>query len=257
MRKFTLILLIALSAAVSTDLVSADRPPGAISFPSAQIDSQKLGSLGRDQIIAGLKDALSVGVQRAITNLGHTNGFLSDPTVQIPLPKSLKTLEKGLRAAGQGATVDRFVESMNRAAERAVPQAAGVLGESIRQLTLTQVTEILVSTNAAATEYFKQSAGSNLFNLFLPIVQKSTTETGVTAYYKDLTTKAVPAGGRVLGALGIFGVTKENLDVDQYVTTKTLDGLFLKLAEQEKLIRENPQARGTELLQKVFGIFKK
>jgi hypothetical protein len=254
MRKVSIVLLLFLSA---IGLVSADRPPGAISFPPGQIDSQKLGTLGRDQIINGLKEALLVGVQRAITNLGHTNGFLSDPTVQIPLPKSLKTLEKGLRAAGQGATVDRFVESMNRAAERAVPQAAGVLGDSIRQLTLAQGTEILVSTNAAATEYFKRSAGTNLFNLFLPIVQKSTAETGVTAYYKDLTTKTVPAGGRVLGALGIFGVTKESLDVDQYVTTKALDGLFLKLAEQEKLIRENPQARGTELLQKVFGIFKK
>jgi hypothetical protein len=140
---------------------------------------------------------------------------------------------------------------MNRAAEKAVPEAAAVLSDAVRQMTLADAKAILTSTNTAATDYFRRTSQTNLHARFLPIVKQATEKTGVTAAYKRMMEKTS------LGGFSASFLSKDAFDIDDYVTRKSLDGLFLKIAEQEKAIRENPAARTTELLQKVFGTVKR
>lgn len=213
------------------------------------------GALTQDQMVGGLKEALANGVQHAVANLGQSGGFLNDSGVRIPMPASLQKLDKAARALGQGRLADDFIASMNRAAEQAVPEAAAVLGDSVKQMTIADAKSILTGTNNAATQYFRRTSETNLYERFLPIVQKTTEQTGVTSAYKKLAATASGGLGR-LGGLGGLGGSISGLeapDLDSYVTHKTLDGLFLKIAEEEKQIRENPVARTTDLLQKVFG----
>ena len=200
--------------------------------------------LASDEIVAGLKQALGIGVEKAIAILGTQGGFLDDAGVRIPLPDSLETVAEGLRAVGQDQLVDEFVTAMNRAAEQAVPETLGVFTETIRGMTLEDARGILDGGDTAATDYFRDNSGTRLSQAILPIVQRATEQTGVTASYKRLTGK--------VGFLGSY-INMDALDLDRYVTTRALDGLFLKLAQQEQLIRADPAARTTDLLQKVFG----
>ena len=215
-----------------------------------------LSGLSQEQMVGGLKEALGKGVQQAVGSLGKTDGFLKDASVKIPMPESLQKVEKTLRTLRQDQLADEFVTTMNRAAEQAVPEAAAVLGDSVKTMSIADAKSILTGTNNAATEYFRRTSETNLHARFLPIVRAATEKTGVTSSYKRMTDKA--GGG--LGALGGLGTSllgKEAPDIDNYVTKKTLDGLFVKIAEQEKQIRENPVARTTDLLQKVFGAVSK
>lgn len=215
-----------------------------------------LSGLSQEQMVGGLKEALGKGVQQAVGSLGKTDGFLKDASVKIPMPESLQKVEKTLRTLRQDQLADEFVTTMNRAAEQAVPEAAAVLGDSVKTMSIADAKSILTGTNNAATEYFRRTSETNLHARFLPIVRAATAKTGVTSSYKRMTDKA--GGG--LGALGGLGTSllgKEAPDIDNYVTKKTLDGLFVKIAEQEKQIRENPVARTTDLLQKVFGAVSK
>lgn len=204
--------------------------------------------LSSDEIAGGLKEALGKGVERAVTTLGRQDGFLKDAAVMIPTPEPLKKVEKTLRALGQDKLVDDFVTTMNRAAEQAVPEAAAVLGDSVKQMTLEDAKTILTGTNNAATAYFRRTSETNLYERFLPIVQKATAQTGVTGAYKAMAQKASFGGVSAMSLLG-----QNTPDIDGYVTHKALDGLFVKIADEEKRIRENPVARTSDLLQKVFG----
>lgn len=206
-----------------------------------------------EQATAGIKEALAKGVERAVTNLGRTDGFLSDAQVRIPLPSKLQWIEKALRTAGQEGLANEFITTMNRAAEEAVPSAASVLGDAIRKMTLADAQSIVRSTNAAATDYFRRTSEADLHSRFLPIVKSATERTGVTATYKRMLDKA---GLQSLGSFGQFGrslIGADNLDLDDYVTDKALDGLFTKISDEEMRIRQNPGARTTEILEKVFG----
>jgi hypothetical protein len=215
-----------------------------------------LSALPEEQVISGLKEALGKGVQHAISKLGQTDGFLKDVNVRIPLPESLQKVESGLRAVGQSQMADDFITTMNRAAEQAVPKAAEILADSVSQMTVADAKSILSSTNTAATDYFRRTSETNLYSAFLPIVKKTTEETGVTAAYKNMVSKMDFGGLRELSSLGGLTKAKQSLDVDSYVTQKAMDGLFFKIGEEEKRIRENPAARTTDLLQKVFGSIK-
>jgi hypothetical protein len=210
-------------------------------------------ALPEDQIVGGLKEALGKGVERAVSFLGRTNGFLTNLNVKITMPAKLQSVEKGLRVAGQGQFVDDFVASMNRAAEKAVPTAAAVFGDSIRQMSIADAKAILSGPNDAATQFFRRTTQTNLHTRFYPLVQKATDEVGVTARYKQMMSKFTGAGS--LG--GLFGnksaVKLETADIDSYVTDKAMDGLFKVVAEEEKNIRANPVARSSDLLRKVFG----
>ncbi|PCH84111.1 MAG: hypothetical protein COB89_05150 [Piscirickettsiaceae bacterium] len=201
--------------------------------------------LGESEIVAGLKEALANGVETAVKTLGKTDGFMGNSLVQIPLPDSLKLVEKTARSLGQGQYADDFISTMNHAAEEAVPEAAELLGEAIRNMSVEDATKILNGPDDAATQYFRKVSGEQLANRFKPIVEKATNQAGVTSAYKGLTANA----GSLLGGF----ISQESLDVDKYVTDKALDGLFTYIAIEEKKIRENPLARSTDLLKKVFG----
>lgn len=198
-----------------------------------------------DQSAAGVKEALAVGVKTAITQLGKKDGFLGNADVRIPLPGKLDTLAKTARKLGQGKYVDQLEESMNRAAEQAVPAAADIFSDAIRTMSVKDAVGIVSGGSDSATQYFRRSSGDKLKQAILPIVAKQTSQTGVTQRYKDLSKK----GGGVLAKVG----GSEAVDLDQYVADKALDGLFHVIAEQEQSIRSNPVATGSALLKSVFG----
>jgi hypothetical protein len=211
---------------------------------SSGLTSQGSGALSNDQVVDGLKEALSVGAEKAVAVLGQDGGFLNDPQVKIPLPKTLDTVAKGLRAVGKEQLADEFVATMNSAAEQAVPQTLSIFSAAIRDMTLTDARGILQGGDTAATDYFRTHSTEQLNSAILPIVKQATESAGVTSSYKKMTGN--------LGFLQGFS-SADSLDLDNYVTDKAVEGLFTKLAAEEKLIRENPLARTTDLLKTVFG----
>ena len=236
--------------AVDATNQAVDKTQGAASETKATLEG-----LSRDQVVKGLQDALAKGLQQAVARLGHEGGFLTNLQVKIPMPEQLQTVEKALRAMAQGKLADDFVTTMNRAAERAVPEAAGVFADALKQMTIEDAKSILSGPNTAATQYFQKTTQTNLYAMFYPTVQKATAQTGVTAAYKNLMERAHVGQslGSIGSALGGSPRGKESLDIDAYVTNKALDGLFKMVAEEERQIRQNPAARTTDLLQKVFG----
>jgi len=217
------------------------------------LSTSNLAALSQDQMVQGLKEALRKGVQVAVSDLGRSDGFLTNLDVKIPLPGKLKSVEKALRMVKQEKLADEFVDTMNHAAEQAVPEAASVFSDSIKQMSITDAKNILAGTNNAATEYFRRTTQTNLYAKFLPIVKAATDKAGVTAAYKNMMNKA-GVSSSVSGLLGSTGLVKpEDMDIDAYVTHKAMDGLFTMVAAEEKKIRENPVARTTDLLKQVFG----
>jgi len=206
--------------------------------------------LNNEEMISGLKEALAKGVESAIQSLGREGGFMGNSRVQIPLPDSLKIAEKSVRKLGQGQYADQFISTMNHAAEEAVPEAADLLAEAIRQMSVEDAIKIIQGPNDAATQYFRNVSGTQLAEKFQPIIEKSTSQLGVASAYKSLVTQAEPLLKKSL--LTSF-VPDGALDIDQYVTNKALDGLFQYIALEEKSIRENPAARTSDLLKKVFS----
>jgi hypothetical protein len=210
--------------------------------------SQRLGigkssTLPDTKLAAGLKEALQVGTANAVKSTGRVDGYFGNPAIKILMPDRMRTLEKGLRAVGYGPQVDQFVLSMNRAAEKAAPAAKKIFLDAVLQMTFDDVRKIYSGKDTAATEYFKTKTSEKLAATFRPIIAKATSEVGVTQQYKQLV-------GR---AQSIPFVKAESLDIDQYVLTKALDGLFYQLGQEEKNIRKNPAARVTTTLKEVFG----
>ena len=216
---------------------------------SAQIDrifkglgiGQKAG-LSDAKIGSGLKEALKIGTENTVNLTGKTDGYFLDQAIKILMPEKLRTLEKGLRAVGYGPQIDEFVLSMNRSAEQAAPAAKQIFGDALEQMTFEDARKILSGNETAATEYFKGKTTDKLTAAFRPVVDKSMNEVGVTRQYNELV-------GRYES---IPFVKKETFDLDSYVVTKALDGLFHVLGDEEKKIRTNPQARVTDLLKEVF-----
>ncbi|HEX7816340.1 DUF4197 domain-containing protein [Dyella sp.] len=211
-------------------------------------------NLPDSDVASGLKEALAKGTTNAINSLGRTDGFWGNAKVRIPLPGKLEQAGNLARKLGQGKKVDDFQLSMNRAAEKAVPQVADLFGDAIRKMTLSDARGILTGGDHAATDYFRRVAGPALTARIHPIVAKATDSVGVTQKYKAFT--ASDNGAKLGGALGKLGGGKEgssSIDLDDYVTTRTLDGLFATIADQEQSIRENPAQQTTSLLKKVFG----
>ena len=240
--------------AVEAASPAADKPQG------LGVQAQPtLAGLSQNQMVQGLEDALGKGLQRAIARLGQDGGFLTNLNVKIPMPEQMQKVEKALRAMKQGKLADDFVVTMNHAAEQAVPEAGGVFADALKQMSIDDAKSILSGPNDAATRYFQKTTQTNLFARFYPVVQKATAQTGVTATYKSVMEKAnVGQGLGSLGsALGSSLLGKDAVDIDGYVTTKAMDGLFKMVAEEEQQIRQNPVARTTDMLQKVFGALKK
>ena len=195
------------------------------------------------KIGSGLKEALQVGTENAVNLTGKTDGYFLNQVIKILMPEKLKTFEKGLRAVGYGPQIDEFVLSMNRSAEKAAPFAKEIFWNAIGEMTFDDVRKILSGNDTAATDYFKGKTTNKLTDTFKPIVSNSMNEVGVTRQYKELV-------GRYES---IPFVKKESFDLDQYVVSKALGGLFYMVGDEEKKIRTNPTARTTDLLKEVFG----
>lgn len=213
----------------------------------------RAASLPQSQVAAGLREALARGTTQAIRELGRRDGFWGNPAVRIPLPASLRKAGELARRLGQGAKVDAFQLSLNRAAEKAVPQVADVFGAAIRHMSLEDARRILTGPDDAATRYFRRVAGPELTARIRPIVARATDSVGVTRRYKAFMGSA--RGAELGGLLGRFedGHAAAGGDLDQYVTEQALNGLFSRIAVEEKAIRHDPAARTTRLLRKVFG----
>lgn len=194
----------------------------------------------------GLKEALIQAAGSAVGKLGAADGFLKNPKVKIPLPDTMKKAEKAMRMFGMGKQADELVTRMNRAAEAAVPEAKVLLVNSVKQMSVEDAKNILTGGDDAATQYFKKTTAKPLAEKFLPIVQKATENVQLAQQYN----KFAEAGAR-------FGlVKKDQANLEQYVTQKALDGLYLMMAEEEKAIRKDPLGAGTSLIKKVFGALK-
>jgi hypothetical protein len=200
-------------------------------------------SLTNDEIVKGLKEALQVGTGNAVSTVSKTDGYLKNPQIKIPLPENVQKVEKLLRATGFGGQVDEFELSMNRAAERAAPEAKNIFWDAIKQMTFTDARKILDGQDNAATLYFKDKTSVRLQEIFKPITHQAMSEVGTTRYYQSIDDKikTIPFADQM------------SFDLDQYVTDKALGGLFFMLAEEEKKIRQDPAARVSDLLKKVFG----
>jgi len=221
-----------------------DKLKGSVNIPEESVSGTGLTDA---EMVSGLKQALDKGTRFAVDSLGKEGGFLDNSKVRIPVPDSLSWIEKSLRTVHQDALADEFIDTMNHAAERAVPEAAAIFGNAIQQMSVEDAKGILAGPDDAATQYFRTSTQAELTEKMRPIVEESTARAGVTSAYKNMT---ATAGGMTSLLSG------DATDLDGYVTNKTLDGLFLMMAEEEKKIRENPLARSTDLMKKVFGAYQ-
>lgn len=204
-------------------------------------------ALSNAEMSSGLKEALNQGVDKAVNSLGAANGFFGNNEVKIPLPDSLKKIEKGMRFIGMGKQSDELILKMNRAAEAAVPEAKALLVSSIKQMSLADAKAILTGPEDAATQYFKKTTSAQMSEKFLPIVTKATEKVQLAKTYN----KYAEMGSQ-------FGVVdKKDANIEQYVTNKALDGLYLMIAKEEAAIRQDPVGQASSLLKKVFGAVSK
>lgn len=206
-----------------------------------------LNDLTDSDAVAGLKEALQQGAGSAVGKLGKVDGFLANERVKIPLPDSLHKADKTLRKFGMNKYADELVVTMNRAAEAAVPEAKVLLIDAVKSMSVEDAKGILTGGDTSATDYFRRKTSQPLAVKFRPIVVEATHKVGLTRSYNDFAGKASRWGL----------MSKEQANIDDYVTQKALDGLFLMIADEEKAIRANPVEQGSKLISKVFGALLK
>lgn len=208
-----------------------------------QANALSVGDLSNTEASGGLKEALTQGVSKAVSSLGATDGFLGNSAVKIPLPDSLKKIQKGMKMFGMGKQSDELILKMNRAAEAAVPEAKTLLIDSVKKMSLSDAKSILTGPQDAATQYFKRTTSQQMTEKFLPIVQKATANVQLADSYN----KYAEMGSK-------FGVIKkEDANINQYVTQKALDGVYYMVAQEETAIRKDPVGQASSLIKKVFG----
>ncbi len=210
---------------------------------SANVFALSLSDLSQQDASGGLKDALIQGAQVAVKQLGTPGGFSNNPDVRIELPGKLGKAAKTMKMMGMGAQVDQLEESMNKAAEAAVPQAQALLVDAVKKMTVADAKAILSGGNDSATQYLNKSSREQIRAKFLPIVKQATDKVGLAQQYNAFASQAAS-----------FGVgDAKNATAEGYVTEQALNGLFEMIAKQEASIRENPAAAATSLAKKVFG----
>lgn len=201
------------------------------------------GSLTNAEVIRGLKEALTIGAKKAATKASRINGYYKNPLIFIPFPPEVKKAKAVAESIGMKKQVDKFVRTLNRAAEEAAKQAAPIFLNAIRSMTIQDGFEILNGSNNAATRYLRKKTIRPLKNKFRPVVRRAINKVQVTKYWNPIASNynRMPL------------VQKVNPDLDAYVTDRALKGLFKLIAQEEKKIRKNPAARVTDLLRRVFG----
>ncbi|MCB0696808.1 MAG: DUF4197 domain-containing protein [Chitinophagaceae bacterium] len=202
------------------------------------------GALTNDEIIAGLKQALEVGSNNAGKQLSTINGYFGNQIIKILMPPEAKKVENTLRSIGMGAEVDKAIMAMNRAAEDAAAKAAPIFINAIKTMSIQDGLGILKGGNSAATNYLKNRTTQQLTNAFRPVIENSLNKVNATKYWSQVFT--------IYNRLPTT-FNKINPDLTGYVTERALSGLFVTVEQEENKIRQNPSARVTDLLRKVFG----
>jgi hypothetical protein len=192
---------------------------------------------------SGLKEALSIGTEKAVSSVSRTDGYFGNQAIKILMPEKIQKVADVLKKVGYQKEVDSFVLSMNRAAEKAAPKALSFFVDAIKEMTFEDARKILAGGNTAATDFFRQKTHDKLYDAFKPVISSSMNEVGATRSYKEMMGKydSIPF------------MDKQSMDLDRYVTNKALDGLFYMVGQEEIKIRTDPAARGTDLLKTVFG----
>lgn len=203
-------------------------------------------ALSQKDTVGGLKLALTQGARTAVDRLGVTDGFLGNPKVKIPLPGALQKVEGVMRTMGMSKHPDNLIVAMNRAAEKATAEAAPLIVEAVENMPMEDAGKILAAGDDAATQYFRSTMSEELMQKFLPVVKEATSQVGLMKKYNDFARKGVK--------LGL--VDEKDAQIENYVTQKTMDGLFLIMAEEERAIRNDPGSQADALLQKVFSSVK-
>ncbi len=252
LRQLSLIPLVLLAASahafdlggLKDQLKAAQGQAPAATAPAA--NAAGLAGISNSDQIGSLKQALTQGAETAVANLASVNGFLGNDKVRIPLPESLQKADSLLRTVGMGQYADELTTSMNRAAEAAVPEAKALLVGAVKNMSVADAKGILTGGNDAATQYFRKNTEAQLAGKFKPIVNKSMQKVKLAEKYDQFASKGVQ-----------FGVVdQKDARLDDYITRKTMDGLFLMMAEQEKAIRANPLQATGSLAKKVFSAIK-
>lgn len=221
-----------------------------VSHAGGQISLKKLknalgsdGSLTNTEVASGLKEALINGVSKGSDLVSQVDGYFKNPQIAIPFPAEVQRVETSLRQVGLGREVDKSVLTLNRAAEDAAKEAKPIFIEAVKQMTIEDAWSILKGGDDAATQYLKKTTSALLSEKFKPIIGASLEKVNATRYYGDLITtyNKMPF------------VQKADPDLEGYATQKAIDGLFVMIANEEKNIRENPGARTSDLLKKVFS----
>lgn len=209
--------------------------------------SLDLGTPTDSEINSGLKQALEYGTSYASDRLSKEDGYLGNLAIKIVFPEEAQKVEKTLRSLGLGSLCDQVITSINRAAEDAAVEAKPIFVAAIKDMSITDVKNILLGSDNAATNYFESKTTTSLEGKFTPIIKSSLTKVGATKYWSD-----------VIGRYNkIPLMTPIEADLSKYVTQKAIDGLFYEIAKEELKIRENAAARSTLLLQKVFSYAEK
>jgi len=198
--------------------------------------------LGNDEIIAGLKEALTVGTEKGTAMLSKENGFFGNELLKIVLPPEAQKIEKTLRSVGFGKQVDDAILTMNRGAEEACKEAAPIFVNAIKKMTVQDALGILKGADTAATGYLRNNTTATLTTAFKPIIDGALEKVGATKYWSTMVT-----------TYNKFSMQKINPDLSTYVTERALQGVFTQIAVEEKKIRKDPVARTSELLKKVFA----
>ena len=200
-------------------------------------------SVSSEEVALGLKEALTNGISKGSDLVSQVDGYFKNPEIKIPFPPEVKQVEARLRQVGMGSEVDKFILTLNRGAEDAAKEAKPIFIQAIKEMTIQDAWSILKGEQDAATQYLKRTTGALLKEKFKPVIQNSLNKVNATKYYADLVTSynKIPL------------VQKVNPDLDEYATDKAIDGLFFMIAKEERNIRENPLARTSALLKKVFG----
>lgn len=214
-----------------------------LAFFVTHANALSVSDLSNAETSSGLKTALIQGAEKAVGQLSKQDGFFGNKEVKIPLPDALKKTEKAMRMFGMGKQADELVLRMNRAAEAAVPEAKALLIDSAKKMTLADAKAILTGGDDAATQYFKKTTSKQMAEKFLPIVKKATENVQLAQQYN----KYAEIGSQ-------YGmVKKEQVNLEQYVTQKALDGVYLMMAKEEAAIRKDPIGQSSAILKKVFG----
>jgi hypothetical protein len=212
----------------------------------AQAQALSLADLSRADAASGVKAALGQGAQVAVALLGRPDGFLGNPQVRIGLPGYLDDAAKVMKSLGQGRRVDELVTAINRAAEAAVPLGKDLLVRAVQNMTVVDAKNILTGGSTSVTAFFAEKTRAPLSERFRPVVHQSIEKVGLAQKYNAFAGKAAS-----------FGLLRpEEADLGQYVTGKTLDGLYFMIGEEERRIRQNPAGAGSAIVRKVFGVLK-